>query len=138
MVPSEPIAAELWMSELGVVAEPSLIWKLPVLKERITLGSRGPRLGLRPVCCASIWYMGRPIAGFGTAVGSAVGSVVGSGVAVGGTASGMAVGVAALLVRDSGSARQAAASGSAATAAKRPKTARRNRRIAQTPMASEL
>src|SRR6266536_2165671 len=95
------------MSGCGVA--PSLTWKLPVLNERMSFGSRGPRFGLRPVCWASIWYIGRPTwrgagAGVGsmTAVGSAVGATVGAMVAVGSSRSSSAgpaaAGVAEALV----------------------------------------
>src|SRR5215207_1802044 len=97
MVPSEPMAAELWMSDVGVA--PSRIRKLAVSNERRRLGSRGPACGLRPVCCGSIWYIGRPTTpcmtwGVGVDIGSGVelamtgsgelvASAVGTGVLVG-------------------------------------------------------
>src|SRR5438552_18559377 len=46
------------MSGLDVV--PSRTGYLLVSNVLSTRASRGPRFGLRPVCCASIWYIGLP------------------------------------------------------------------------------
>src|ERR1051326_1300949 len=69
-VPSAPIAAELWMSELPKTG--SGTGTSEVLKVRSKLSWRGPLYGLRPVCCASTWYIGRPtVTGDGAPVGAA-------------------------------------------------------------------
>src|SRR5216683_1161855 len=56
------------MSGLDVV--PSRTGYLLVSNVLSTRASRGPRFGLRPVCCASIWYVGLPRTRGGTGVGN--------------------------------------------------------------------
>src|SRR2546430_65149 len=58
MVPSGATAGELWISVRGA---PGLgVSRLFRSKVRSSVAARGPGLGERPVCCASIWYIGRP------------------------------------------------------------------------------
>src|SRR5215216_5347357 len=58
MVPSGPTAVELWMSMFGNSESAGRL--AAVSKLRNSLNCRGPACGLRPVCCASIWYCGLP------------------------------------------------------------------------------
>lgn len=48
------------MSARGTTASGGSKSGVPVLKLRSRTGWRGPAYGLRPVCWASIWYIGSP------------------------------------------------------------------------------
>src|SRR5689334_10953621 len=52
------MAAELWIS--AVPKTGSGVGTTDVLNVRSSNGFRGPTYGLRPLCSASIWYIGRP------------------------------------------------------------------------------
>src|SRR5918912_114640 len=62
MVPSGPMALELWKSSRGMAASAGRYWGWDVSNRRSTVAWRGPAYGLRPVCCASCWYIGLPAA----------------------------------------------------------------------------
>src|SRR5438067_2797641 len=72
----------------------SWVGKLPESKVRSRRARRGPAWGLRPVCCGSIWYIGRPARAAPAAAGE--GEAAGTGLAAAGlvTAAGDAAGAA--------------------------------------------
>src|SRR3954452_16755328 len=84
MVPSGPTTVELWMSGVVMVAwsaglSDGLVRSM--LRWRFRL--RGPVCGLRPVCRASIWYIGLPATTAGAGDGLATGGGPGAGLAAG-------------------------------------------------------
>src|SRR6266542_3041232 len=58
MVPSGPIAHELWIS--GMASSESGGRTAKLSKLRSSVSRRGPLCGLRPECWLSIWYCGLP------------------------------------------------------------------------------
>jgi hypothetical protein len=80
-VPSGPIALELWKSSRGIGASAGRYWGRDVSKRRKTVAWRGPACGLRPVCCASCWYIGLPGAATGAADAGRAGAAEGDGAA---------------------------------------------------------
>src|ERR671933_2470231 len=65
-------------------------WGWDVSKRRSTVAWRGPAYGLRPVCCASCWYIGLPAARAGADEVARAGAAEGDGAATAGEADGAA------------------------------------------------